>query len=228
MSAGPRPGHRFEADAAIRAAQQPQLALDHATSRADIQVTPALHAAIVDLQMPSGLTADRADPAPAGEPDRHDHPLAGKADIDDGCSGQAEQPLECRRDAHVALPCEPLAIDSQQPAPRAAARRPRSAQPPRTSSASDPAANQRQTRLFTPPLHPQSDRRPQEGRCFADSSVSPRDRRCLAHTPLALVLWQVTHRRRAGGVHRTGRPSPAGTYRGAAAPEHPRGPPPPR
>jgi hypothetical protein len=68
----------------------------------------------------------------------------------------------------------------------------------------------------------------QEGRCFADSSVSPRERRCLAHTPLALVLWQVTHRRRAGGVHGTGRPSPAGTYRGEAPPEHPPGPPPPR
>ena len=69
----------------------------------------------MDLQVPAGLPTHRADtPAPA-QTDRHDHPLAAEADVDHGCPGQAEQPLECSGDAHVALPFEPLTFDSQQP-----------------------------------------------------------------------------------------------------------------
>ena len=84
-------------------------------------------------QLPAGLPALGAHPPAAPQTDRHDHALAGEADVDHGCAGQAEQPLECGGDAHVALLREPLTSDSQQPAPRAAARRSRSAQPPRTS-----------------------------------------------------------------------------------------------
>jgi hypothetical protein len=99
---GPRPRHRLQAHAAIAATQPAQLALDDAAVRAQVQVPPALQSPVVDLKTPA-LTALRADaPAPA-QPHPHEHPFAGEADIDDGCPGQAEQPLECGGDAHVAL-----------------------------------------------------------------------------------------------------------------------------
>lgn len=60
---GPRPRHGLEMDPARRAAQPAQLALDHAASRAEIEVTPALDATPVNLQMPAGLPAAGADPA---------------------------------------------------------------------------------------------------------------------------------------------------------------------
>jgi hypothetical protein len=97
-----RPGDRLGPNTAVRAAQQPQLALDHATGRDEIEMPPALEPAIVDLQ-PTGLPAARADAPAPPELDRHDHTVSGEADIDDGRSGQAEQPLECSADAHVAL-----------------------------------------------------------------------------------------------------------------------------
>jgi hypothetical protein len=54
-----------------------------------------------------------------------------------------------------------LTFDSQQPAARAAARRSRSAQPPRRSRPAANGSNARPTRPFRPPLHPQHARRPQ-------------------------------------------------------------------
>ena len=108
VRARPRPRHRLQTNAAVAAAQPAQLALDDAAARAQIQVPPALDAPIVDLQVAAGLAAARADPPPAPQPDGHDHPLAGEADVDHGRPGQAEQPLECRADAHVALLREPL------------------------------------------------------------------------------------------------------------------------
>src|SRR5829696_2319393 len=136
--AGPGPRDRLEPDAAHAAAQAPQLALDHAAVGAESQVAPALDASVVDLEPPAGLAAGRADASSAAQPHGHDHRVGGEYDADDGCSGQAEQPLECGGDAHVALLQGPLTFDSQQPAARAAARRSRSAQPPRRSR---PAAN---------------------------------------------------------------------------------------
>src|SRR4051794_37609201 len=53
--AGPSPGHGLEADPARRAAQPAQLALDPAATAAEIEVTPALDAPVVDLQPPAGL-----------------------------------------------------------------------------------------------------------------------------------------------------------------------------
>src|SRR5215204_4594420 len=112
--ARPRPRHRLEPNTAITAAEPAQLALDDAAVRAEIQVPPALDAAVVDLQPPAGLAAPGADPSPAAKPDNHDHPLGAEADVDHGCPGQAEQPLECGADAHVALLREPLTFE--QPA----------------------------------------------------------------------------------------------------------------
>src|SRR5215203_2764588 len=61
-------------------------------------------------------------------------PSALKPTSNDGCPGQAEQPLECGGDAHVALLEEPLTSTASSLLARAAARRSRSAQPPRSSS----------------------------------------------------------------------------------------------
>jgi hypothetical protein len=69
----------------------------------------------VDLQLPAGLPTARADAPAATQADGHDHPLGSEADVDDRRPGQAEQPLECGGDAHVALLAEPLTFDSQQP-----------------------------------------------------------------------------------------------------------------
>ena len=114
VRARPRPRHRLQAHAAVAAAQPSQLALDDAAAGAEIQVPPALDAPVVDLQLPAGLAALGAHAPAAPQPDRHHHALAGEADIDHGRSGQAEQPLECRDDAHVALLARPLTFE--QPA----------------------------------------------------------------------------------------------------------------
>src|SRR5688572_27969389 len=106
--ARPGPGHRLHPHPASAAAQQPQLALDHAATGAQIQMPPALEAPVVNLEPAAGLPAGRADAAAAPQPHDHDHGVGAEADIDDGCPGQAEQPLECGGDAHVALLEEPL------------------------------------------------------------------------------------------------------------------------
>jgi hypothetical protein len=98
-----RPRHRLQLDAAGPAAQQPQLAFDDAAAGAEIEMTPALDAAVVDLQVAAGLPAARADAPAAAQAHGHDHPLGAEADIDDGCPRQTEQSLECGGDAHVAL-----------------------------------------------------------------------------------------------------------------------------
>src|SRR5215212_3960214 len=77
-------------------------------------MTPTLDAAVIDLELPAGLPAPRADASPAPQPHGHDHPLGTELDVDHGCPGQAEQPLECGADAHVALLREPLTFE--QPA----------------------------------------------------------------------------------------------------------------
>ena len=134
MGTRPGPRHRFGAhDAAVRAPEQPQLAFDHAARRAEIQVAPALDAVVMHGQARAGLPAARAHPAPAAQPHGHDHPLAGEADIDDRCSGQAEQPVECRGDAHVALLAGPLFSTTSSLAPGGGCASLRSAQRPQTS-----------------------------------------------------------------------------------------------
>src|SRR5439155_15672802 len=107
-------GDRLHPNAAVAAAQQPQLALDHASTGAEIEVAPALDAPVVDLQLAAGLPADRADAPAAAQADRHDHPLRTERDVRHAGARQAQQALECGADAHVALPCKPLAI--RQPA----------------------------------------------------------------------------------------------------------------
>src|SRR5215217_8510187 len=68
----------------------------------------------MDLKLPAGLPAARADPPATAQADGHDHPLGAERDVRHSSAGQAQQALECGGDAHVALPCEPLAI--RQPA----------------------------------------------------------------------------------------------------------------
>jgi hypothetical protein len=76
---GPR--HGLEPDAARATAQPPQLALNPAAAGAEIEVTPALDAAIVDLQIPAGLAAlGTHAPAPP-QPNRHDHAPIGERDV---------------------------------------------------------------------------------------------------------------------------------------------------
>ena len=82
MGARPRPRHRLGPhDSAVRTAQQPQFALDHAARRAEIQVALALDATVMDHQPAAGLAAARAHPPPAPQADRHDHPRVGEADM---------------------------------------------------------------------------------------------------------------------------------------------------
>ena len=79
--ARPRPWDRLVAHAAVAAVQAPQLALDDAARRAEIQVAPALDAPRVDAT--TDLAATRADAAPAPQPHGYDHPLFAETDIDD-------------------------------------------------------------------------------------------------------------------------------------------------
>src|SRR5215208_3168734 len=148
MRARTRPRDRLHPHPAGAAAQQPQLALDHAAIGAEIQVPPALETPVVDLEPTAGLTTRRADAAAAPQPHDHDHRVGGEADVDDGCPGHTEQPLECGGDAHVALLEEQLTSTASSLPPRAAARRSPLAQPPRSSSAGEGAANARRTRSF--------------------------------------------------------------------------------
>src|SRR5215218_1736992 len=138
---GTRPRHGLQAHAAVPTSKTSQLGLNDAPTGAEIEMPPALDAAVMHLEA-AGLPAAAADPAPARERDRHDHALAAKRDVAHAGAGQAQQALECGGDAHVALLCEPLAI--RQPAasrPGAAARRLRSAQPPKNSSNSENPAH---------------------------------------------------------------------------------------
>jgi hypothetical protein len=70
----------------------------------------------VDLQLPARLAAERTDPPTPAQADRHHDPLRAEGHVDDGRPGQEQQPLECRGDAHVALPRKPLVITNRQPA----------------------------------------------------------------------------------------------------------------
>src|SRR5215207_5155171 len=112
--ARPRPRHRLHPHPAVAAAQQSQFALDDAAAGAQVQMPPALHAAVVDLELAAGLPAARADATAAPQPDAHRHPLRTERDVRHAGARKAQQALECGGDAHVALPCEPLAI--RQPA----------------------------------------------------------------------------------------------------------------
>jgi hypothetical protein len=153
---GPGPRHRVVAHTTVGTAQPAQLTLDHAAAGAKVEMTPPLNAAIVDLELPTSLTALRADPPPAAQPNRHDHPLDAERHVDHRRPRQAKHPVECGLDAHALLPCRPLSFITQQPSSRTAARPSRSAQPPNETS----AANRLLTRPNSRPRHPQTDRRP--------------------------------------------------------------------
>ena len=161
VRARPRPRHRLQPHPAVTAAQQPQLALDPAARRAEIEVPPAFDAAIVDLE-PAGLPARRAHAPAAPEPDRHDDALGGEADVDHGCPRQAEQPLECRGDAHVALLHGPL-ISTTSSLLRG---RRRVARVLRNLRGLPIAAKPLLRRSTPRPPHPQVERRPCSQRCI--------------------------------------------------------------
>ncbi len=78
-------------------------ALDHAPACAEIQMPPALGLMVVDLELAAGLPTATANPPATPQPNGHDHPLCTEADIDHRRAGQAQQPVECGHDAHVAL-----------------------------------------------------------------------------------------------------------------------------
>jgi hypothetical protein len=148
---GPSPRHRLEPNAAVRAAQAPQLSLDEAPAGAQVKVSPALDPPVVDLQVPAGLAAPTTDPTPARERNCHDHTFARERDVFDAGAGQTQQALECGDDPHVVLLLRPLAVNSQQPARRTAADRPRSAQPPKESVAAEAPARTAITPRTSPP-----------------------------------------------------------------------------
>lgn len=143
--------------AAVHAAHPAQLTIDHAAVGAEIEVSPALDAAVMDLQVRAALPATRADASSAAQPDAHDHTLDTETNIDDRCSGQAKHPVECGLDAHAVLPCRRLSFSTQQPAPRRGG----------ASLAFCATSTEilRKEPLLTPPLrgarHPQDDRRPE-------------------------------------------------------------------
>ena len=115
-SARPGPADRLIPDAAVGAAQPAQFAFEQAAVGAEIEVPPPFGAVVGDLEMPAGLPALRTDSTSAlGQLERDDHPLGVEADVDHGRPpAKAEHPLECGRDAHVALLREPL--DFEHPA----------------------------------------------------------------------------------------------------------------
>jgi hypothetical protein len=146
-----RPRHCFQMHPAHAATQPPELALDHTPAGAEIEVPPTLDPPVVDLQMAAGLAALPAHPAPAPEPDGHDHPLDAEADVDDRCAGQAQQPIECSGDAHVALLAGRLTFE--QPAAcdtRAAARRRALRNLRRNPQQRKPCSTPEQSDFFTP------------------------------------------------------------------------------
>jgi hypothetical protein len=160
MRPRPRPRHRLQPDTAVAATQQPQLALDHAAAGAEIEVPPALDTATMDLQ-PAGLTALGADAPAPPQAHGHDHPLRAERDVRHAGAGQAQQALECGGDAHVALPCEPLAI--RQPAAcceGGGASLGFCATSAKFATPLESASSARETRPFRPALHPQDERRP--------------------------------------------------------------------
>ena len=75
---------------------------------------PPLDAPVVDLEVSARLPAAAAHPAPAPKAHGHDHPLTGEADIDDRRAREAQKPVECSRDAHVALLAGRLTLNSQR------------------------------------------------------------------------------------------------------------------
>ena len=99
--AGPRPRHHLRPVATTRATKTPKLALDHAPRGAEIQMPPALHAPILDLQ--PHRPAARTDPPPAPQPNRHDHSFAAERHVLHRRPRQAEHPVECGADPHVVL-----------------------------------------------------------------------------------------------------------------------------
>jgi hypothetical protein len=109
---GPR--HGLQPHAAVPAAQQPQLALDPAAAYAQIEVPPALDAAVMDVQ-PAGL-GRKAEQTRRRRRSRAvtTTPSPVKLTTITDAPGQAEQPLECRGDAHVALLARPRSFE--QPA----------------------------------------------------------------------------------------------------------------
>jgi hypothetical protein len=116
-------------------------------------MAPSLEPAVVVVHAPSRLPAARTDPSTATQADRHDHPLAAEAHIDDRGAGQAQQPVECRRDAHVVLLAGRLTLNSQRPALEDGGASPPAAQPPNTSpdaqTSGRASTSRTSTRYFT-------------------------------------------------------------------------------
>lgn len=152
--ARPRPRNRLRSDAAVRAPHASQLTLNPALAGTQIKMAPALHTSAV--HMPGELPTTRAHPASTSEPDGHDHPHRAEADIDHRRARQAQKPVECSRDAHVALLAGRLTFDSQQPAPQGGGASPRSAQPPKKTSTPKPPAHTRVNPPESPPKRPET------------------------------------------------------------------------
>jgi hypothetical protein len=100
---GARPRHRLKPrPAACRTPKAAQLALNPAAAGAEVEMPPALDAAVVDRQS-ADLAAARAHAPTSPQPDRDDHALARERDTDHRSARQAKHPVECGADAHVAL-----------------------------------------------------------------------------------------------------------------------------
>ncbi len=122
---------RLDPHAAVRAPHPSQLALDEAPLRAEIEVAPAPQPRVTGRAQE--LAAARTDPPPPTQPDPNDHAARFETDPSHRHSRQPEHPVECRRDAHVALLRKPLIIDNQQPAREGGGASPRPAQIPASS-----------------------------------------------------------------------------------------------
>src|SRR3954467_10133519 len=103
---------RLQAHPAVRALHAPQPGDHVAALSAEIEVPPPAPLGVVGGA--TDLPAARADAAPAPQPHGHQHPLTVEPDPDHRRPGQAQDAVECRRDAHVARPFTPLTL--KQPA----------------------------------------------------------------------------------------------------------------
>nr|WP_249012226.1 hypothetical protein [Conexibacter sp. DBS9H8] len=89
--------------ATVRATKKTQLALDMTARGTQVEVPPAFDPPVMDLQVIAGLATGPAHPPATAQSDGHDHPDRRERHVDHRGSGQSQQAVECRADAHVAL-----------------------------------------------------------------------------------------------------------------------------
>jgi hypothetical protein len=107
-TARPRPRDRLDPHTAVAALNAPHPRGEEAALAAEVEMPPAREHRV--MRRRADLPAARADPSPAPQRDRNDHPVKVEPDRLHRGAGKAEQPVECRGDAHAVLLEEPLSF----------------------------------------------------------------------------------------------------------------------